>query len=66
MQLQINFAAIVNGLFLENPEQRITHLNLSRNSLGDQGAILVIQAVKHSTSIVYLNLASNEIGPNGM
>ena len=66
MQLQVNFAAVVNGIFLENPQQRITHLNLSRNSLGDQGAILVTQAVKHSTAIVYLNIASNEIGPNGM
>ena len=66
MQLQINFAAVMSGVFLENPLQRITHLNLSRNSLGDQGAILVIQAVKHSTQLVYLNIASNEVGPTGM
>ena len=64
--LQVNFAAVFNSIFLENPTQRITHLNLSHNHLGDQGAILVIQAVKHSKVIIYLNLVSNDIGPSGM
>ena len=66
MLLQVNFAAVLNSIFLENPTQRISHLNLSHNHLRDQGAILVIQAVKHSKVIIYLNLVSNDIGPNGM
>lgn len=45
---------------------RISVLDLSKNSIGDQGAFYLMHVVASSTSLVSLNLASNEISGRGM
>lgn len=45
---------------------RIAVLNLAKNSIGDQGVILLMHVVASSNSLVSLNLASNEISGRGM
>lgn len=45
---------------------RITHLNLERNLLCDEGTITIVKALKKSEVLIYLNLSSNEIKPRGI
>ena len=66
MQVSLNFANTLGNMIKENYEQRITHLNLQRNNLGDSGAIILMNAVMHSKVLIYLNFASNNIGPLGL
>lgn len=53
-------------MITQQPHIHISKLHLQRNSLGDQGAIMIVKALKVSYTIVSLNLASNSISPLGM
>ena len=66
MKLGINFANALATIFNDNPSMRITHLNLERNQLSDEGAIVIVQAFRTSKVLISLNLSSNEIKPKGI
>ena len=66
MRLGVNFATALASIFNENPSIRITHLNLERNQLSDEGAIVIAQAFRTSKVLISLNLSSNEIKPKGV
>ena len=66
MQVSLNFARAIHNIFHDSVEHRITYLSLQRNSLGDEGANIIINAISNSRALIYLNLASNNIGPTGM
>ena len=66
MKLGVNFATALASIFSDNPSIRITHLNLERNQLSDEGAIVIVQAFRTSKVLISLNLSSNEIKPKGV
>ena len=66
MKLAFNFANQLANILRDNFEDRIAHINLSRNNLQDKGSLVLVNAVKHSYSIVSLNLMQNDISPFGM
>mmetsp|Transcript_32962 Transcript_32962/g.75400 ORF Transcript_32962/g.75400 Transcript_32962/m.75400 type:complete len:864 (+) Transcript_32962:114-2705(+) len=41
-------------------------LNLQANTIGDNGCVAVMTALKHNTTLTKLNLSSNGIGPAGV
>jgi len=45
--------------------ERISRLNLSKNNIGDEGAILLINSLKDSQSLVSLDISSNSISHKG-
>ena len=45
---------------------RFSHLDLSKNNLGDSGVKILIHEISRSQSLVHLNLASNDISNEGM
>ena len=63
MGLAVNFAAELKVIL---PPSRISHLDLSKNNLGNSGVILLMRGVKESLSLATLNLASNDISSEGM
>ncbi len=66
MKLAFNFANQLANILRDNFEDRIAHINLSRNNLQDNGSLVLVNAIKHSYSIVSLNLMQNDISPFGM
>ena len=46
-------------------DNSITHLDLSHNNIGTQGAIALAEALKENNSIIYINLDTNNIGDIG-
>jgi len=46
---------------LNSPQCTVTYLDLSGNMLGDDGAVLIAEALKTNTSVQYLNLSMNDI-----
>ena len=44
---------------------RISRLNLSKNNIGDEGAILLINSLKDSQSLISLDISSNSISHKG-
>ena len=63
MKLGNNFAIALANIFFENPSLRITHLNLERNLLSDEGVITIVNALSNSSVLISLNVSSNEIKP---
>ena len=66
MKLGINFAKTFADIFLKNPCLRVIHLNLSLNLLGDSGVSKIVEAIKHSESLISLDISSNEITSKGV
>lgn len=64
MSLSVNTAEVLRD-FLCAPN-KISHLDLCKNLLGDRGIIILTQAFLKSTSLVTLNIGSNEITTSGM
>lgn len=44
-----------------DPKYYISHLELNRNPLGDEGIIVLMHGIKRSKSIIKLNLSSTNI-----
>jgi hypothetical protein len=66
MKLAFNFANQFADILRDNVEDRIAHIDLSRNNLQDKGSLILVNAIKHSYSIVSINLMQNDISPVGM
>jgi Ran GTPase-activating protein (RanGAP) involved in mRNA processing and transport len=41
------------------------YVELGRNSIGNEGAVLLVREIKNSQTIAHLDLSNNEIGPEG-
>ena len=57
--LGVKSAEVLSGILKYN--QNISHLNLSKNSLKDEGVNILMNAVKNTSNIVSIQLASNDL-----
>lgn len=64
MHLGVNSARELVGIVGCN--ENVAHLDLCKNSLGDEGVGLLMKVIKHHRSLVHLNLANNSLSPEGM
>eukprot|EP00808_Paulinella_micropora_P022578 g1160.t1 len=58
-------AAILAEFLMENKECKLEKLDISRNSLGAEGARHIAKALEVNTSLTSLSLRYNDIGPEG-
>lgn len=61
--LGLNSAKKIGEIIKNN--QNFGFLNLSKNSLKDEGCVLLAKSIKKSISLVHLDLSSNEISAEG-
>ena len=60
MGLSMNFANELKNIILSN-RCKIANLDLSKNNFGDEGALVLMKAVRNNKELISLNLASNEL-----
>jgi hypothetical protein len=65
MNLSVRFCQKLADKIIYDPH-RFSILDLQKNSIGDSGVKVLMRGISHSKSIVYLNLASNDISNEGM
>jgi hypothetical protein len=63
LHLGINAAKEIVSILEVN--EKIAHLDLSKNNLHDEGMVLLMKSICQNDSIVHLNLSQNSISPDG-
>ncbi len=61
VDLEMGYHAAVELSHIISVNNRIAHLDLKKNTIGDDGAIALMKSIKRNKSIVHLDLTSNEI-----
>jgi Ran GTPase-activating protein (RanGAP) involved in mRNA processing and transport len=66
MGVSVHFANELRMILMNPLNDRIAHVDLHKNDLGDAGVKTLMKAIKLSKTVVHLNVASNEISNEGM
>lgn len=56
-------AEVLKDILMHN--SHFYYVNLSKNSLGDEGLIAIIKAITRNHNLIHLDVSSNRITPHG-